>query len=712
MGLIFNFLSVMDDKKTINKEEKVSIVILNWNGKNDTNECLYSLKNINYKNYEIIVIDNGSTDGSVQFLKREYQNIILIENKRNLGFTGGNNVGIKRALKNGAKYVVLLNNDTIVDKDVIKEMINIYAINPNIGLIGPKVLYYDDPAKIWCAGGHYSKFLGKGKMYGHQAKMKTSFSNIEKVDWISFCVVMIKAEVFENIGLLDNDFFFTSEDLDFCRRAVRKGFICMYTPKAIVRHKISKDSGGLDGPFNIYYQVRNTLLFYKKNRPTIGFIVSFLYYTFISLTYRVLTFIFKGYFSRSKFFIYAFIDFFSGNYGVGKLSNKIISNMKKEKERVKKIGINTRYLQRKQSGIERYIEELIVHLGVIDKENKYILFFNKHAQIPKLPLPDNFRILTSRLPTKNLWIRILWEHIFLWYEIKKNKIDVFHGPAFFVPLLKPKNCKYVITVHDITFVKFPETFTLGTRLYYKLLFPHSLKLADVIITDSESTKNDLIKEYNLYKKNTKVVYLGISPNFLTKLKKEKLDEVKIKYNLPNKYFLFTGVLSPRKNVEKIIEVFSRLKQKEEYKGYKLIIVGRRGWLFENIFNKVKQLNLEEEVEFIDYVPEKDLPAIYNLADLFLFPSLYEGFGFPILEAMAQDTPVITSNISSMPEVAGNAAILVDPKNTEEIESAIEKLRKIPNLRESLIKKGSLQVKKFKWQKTAEKTKQIYDEITK
>jgi len=698
-------------KERNDHKPKVSIIVLNWNGKQDTIGCLESLKKITYKNYEIILVDNGSDDGSADYFEKNYPYVTLLKNKENLGFTGGNNVGIQYALKEGSDYIMLLNNDTIVDSNIINSCLNAFIQDEKLGLVGPKVVYYSNPENIWCAGCSYNPILGRAVMYGTFSKKK-DFEKEERVDWISFCVVMIKREVFEAIGFLDDNFFSSYEDLDFCLRSKKKGYLCGYAPSTVVKHKIAQDWGGLDNPLYIYYQVRNALLCMRKNRSLLGFCIFFGTYLCISIVRRMYRLYSVGKADHIKYIYMGIYDFLKGNYKTGVLSEKIRRQRDKGRKGALRIGINGRYLQRRMSGIERYVVEIIEHLGAIDKRNLYSIFFNKDADVPKLDVGRNFDIEVSDFPTKQRTLRLFWEHVFLWYEIKKNNLDIFHGPAFFVPLFKPKGCKYITTVHDITFVKYPQAFTFGTILYYKLLFPRSLRLADVIITDSVSTKDDIIEKYKINCEKIKVVYLGISKNFLEKQKREKKEAIKKKYALPDKYFLFTGVLSPRKNVEKLIDAFADLIKEEGYRDYKLLIVGRKGWLYGAIFKKVEDLHIKDDVLFIEHIPEEELPVFYQLAQIYLFPSLYEGFGLPILEAMASGCPVITSNVSSMPEVAGDAAILINPLDKKELLAAIKQVMENKMLQKQMREKGHIQVQKFSWQKAAEETKAVYENLTK
>ncbi|MEK6921881.1 MAG: glycosyltransferase [Nanoarchaeota archaeon] len=889
-------------------EPAVSIIILNWNGREETKKCLDSLKKIQYHNYNVILVDNGSKDGSAEYFERHYPHVELIKHKENLGFTGGVNRGILVALKKKeTEYIFLLNNDCIVDPLFLKELVVVGEEATENGIIGPKLYYYSLPHLIWSAGGTYIPWLGKPRVRGINKEDTPEFNKKCKVDWMTGCT-LIKKSVFDKIGLFDEDYFSNYEDVDFSFRARNAGFSIYYVPTSLIYHKVAKDWGGVDNPLYIYYQTRNNLLFIKKNIQFPTCILSYFTFFTISFPKRLIPFTLSGESKKVKAIFFGVTDFLKGRYhkterdlfhrqkskkrlriGINftqeskstnfphvftkirenennvydyvsyyyktkegsqdestiqkkdniidkpllvnfslrilweifiaalffknqqldllhsdsyilplfkprlsvitintklddnipywrrlvlsytlhatlKNADMVITDSKeirkwlvsslgtnlrkvfvlekgKEAEQIMHlydrlldrdqeqaytentlpqniqysnltIGINARYLQRSLSGIERYSIELISSLNTINTKNDYLLFLNKDAPLPKLPQNDHCKSIISAFPTKQRFLRLLWEHVYLFYEIKKYNVSVFHGPAFFVPILKPKNCKYVITVHDITFVKYPQAFTLGTRLYYTLLFPRSLHLADAIITDSESTKKDIIQEYKINSDKIHTIYLGVSDGFLKKYTNQKVEEIKKKYRLSDKFFLFTGVLSPRKNIHTTLEAFHYLKKEEEYKDYKFLIIGRKGWLYRDIFTKVAQLHLEDAVSFIEYVSEEELPLFYTLAEIYLFPSLYEGFGLPILEAMASGCPVITSNVSSMPEVASDAALLINPTSVEELIAAIKQITTNKQLRANLQKKGYEQVKKFSWKKTAEQTAAIYELVLK
>lgn len=242
---------------------KVFIIILNWNGWKDTLECLKSLKHNNYP-CRIVVVDNGSTDESVERLE-DIEGIDFLSLKSNWGFSGGNNFGIKYALREGADYVLLLNNDTIVDKNFLKELMREAEKNPRAGLLGAKIYYHDEPEKIWFAGGEIS-FLGKGTHIGVNEIDKGQYDQVKEVEYITGCCLLVKKEVTDKIGFLDEDYFLYYEDTDYSWRARKAGYDCLFVPRAKIWHKCSAAS--VEGSASyIYYSARNRLLLLRKNAP-------------------------------------------------------------------------------------------------------------------------------------------------------------------------------------------------------------------------------------------------------------------------------------------------------------------------------------------------------------------------------------------------------------------------------------------------------------
>ncbi|MEK7377033.1 MAG: glycosyltransferase family 1 protein, partial [Candidatus Margulisiibacteriota bacterium] len=334
-----------------------------------------------------------------------------------------------------------------------------------------------------------------------------------------------------------------------------------------------------------------------------------------------------------------------------------------------RIAINARLLNCPDFGIRTYLKCLTDHLVKNDGQNEYVLLSDKKQNK-------------------------LWEHLYLAGIVNRGGFDVFHSPDHVLPLPRVK-CKTVITVHDLSFVKHPELFGAGKRIYKRFIAPYSVKRADKVIAVSQNTKNDIVKLYKTDPAKITVVYNGAGNEFFKIGDKDVLDQARNKYGLTDNYILFVGTIEPRKNIINLIKAF---KKSAATRG--LVIVGKKGWLSDPIIREIKDHNGADKILWIDNVETKDLPALYSMASLLVYPSLYEGFGLPILEAMACGVPVITSNISSMPEVAGDAAVLIDPNGIDEIAKAIKDVLGDEHLRQSLISKGYQQAKKFSWEKCA------------
>ncbi len=277
---------------------KVSIVIVNWNGCDVTRECLCSLSGIDYPNCEIVLVDNGSVDGSPDKLATEFPNITVICNKENLGFTGGNNVGMRCALERKTDYILLLNNDTVVAPDFLSELICVAESDERIGILNPKIYYFDPPTKVWYAGGSYSQWRGISTHTGDGKSNNPRFDKLREVTFITGCAFLIKANVIQKIGLLDERFFYTCEDTDWSIRALNAGFKGVYVPVSVIWHKQSFDVKRNAGKsFRDFYNIRNIILLARKHArpyhwPTLSLSLG------VMLAYRTIGYTIRGEFER------------------------------------------------------------------------------------------------------------------------------------------------------------------------------------------------------------------------------------------------------------------------------------------------------------------------------------------------------------------------------------------------------------------------------
>ena len=376
------------------------------------------------------------------------------------------------------------------------------------------------------------------------------------------------------------------------------------------------------------------------------------------------------------------------------------------------IGIDIRMLaQGMQTGVEEYVVNLLANMLSLNPNIKFKLFYNGYRKTELnydwLKLP-NVELVQFNIPNK-----ILDTSLYFLNYPKINKllkgIDVFFSPHIFLSATSQK-CKSVVTFHDLSFEKYPEFYSNSKNYWHFSMNPKKqARRADKIIAVSESTKNDLVELYKINPEKIKVIYSGVSLESGIWNFEFRVTKVKEKYNLPEKYILYLGTLEPRKNIIGLIKAFeifkTKFKSRRRHSGmspsrFKLIIAGSKGWLYKNIFKTIENSPVKNDIIFTGFIDDEDKSVLYSLADLFIYPSFYEGFGFPPLEAMACGTPVITSNVSSIPETVGDAAITVNPYNLDELYRAMEMVLSDENLKNNLIKKGFAQAKKFSWQKCA------------
>lgn len=352
------------------------------------------------------------------------------------------------------------------------------------------------------------------------------------------------------------------------------------------------------------------------------------------------------------------------------------------------IGIEAERANNKvKTGAEHYVKELIQHLAKIDSQNEYILYLQTQPQDWFLKLPKNFKLKIMPFPKFWTQLRVSWE--MLWYAP-----DVLFVPASTLPLIHPKS---VYTEHDVAWIYYPEIFTWYMRQFHRIFSWLARASSTKIISISESTKKDLVNYYHINPEKIVVVPHGYTKT--ENINHELPQELRSK--LPEKYILFLSTLQPRKNLEVLIDAFRELKTEDSSILHKLVVVGKPGWKFQTILRKIDEN--KDIVVYLGHVADNDRWPIYRGADMFIHPSLYEGFGMWILEAFECGTPVAVSNNSSLPEVGGDAALYFDPKNKQEIKEVIIKILSDENLRQDMIAKGKQQLAKFSWEKCARET---------
>jgi glycosyltransferase involved in cell wall biosynthesis len=366
-----------------------------------------------------------------------------------------------------------------------------------------------------------------------------------------------------------------------------------------------------------------------------------------------------------------------------------------------KIGIDaSRVALEQKTGTENYTFRLIESIKNLDLVNKYILYFNK--------TPKYFEISQNNVSTRVIPMTRFWTQFRLAIECLLNPPDILFVPAHTIPVIRRSGMKTIVTVHDLGAEFLAEYHQFPQKLYLNWSTKYVAKFATHLIAVSEATKKDLVREMNVDPKRITVVPEAVDLGFYYERGKNEVEQVKKELGITKNYLLFIGTIQPRKNLLRLIEAFSKIGDKK----LELILAGKPGWLFEEIYAAPKKFGIEDRVKFVGYVKDEQLPALYSGAEAFVFPSLYEGFGLPILESMACGVPVLTSRTSSMPEVSGGNAVLVNPNKTSEITRGIQTLIKDRSLYKKLSDSGKRWANQFTWERTARETIGVFERVGK
>jgi glycosyltransferase involved in cell wall biosynthesis len=390
------------------------------------------------------------------------------------------------------------------------------------------------------------------------------------------------------------------------------------------------------------------------------------------------------------------------------------------------IAIDGRTITSQTTGIGQYTYNLVKTILSIDTENKYILFLSE----PQNDIQAKNLIKINIEGYERMILNRYWENFLLPKYLQLYSVQVYFSPAYALPFLPrinryfpfipplfnldyyfntKKKVKYVVTIHDVITYVCPQYFTPKMRMWQSLFVPNVVKLADHIITVSETTKNDLLKLFHVDPKKISAIAPWFNTQFKPIVDESIKRNVRERYKLPKKFILYLGTIEPRKNILGIIKAYTMLPKILQNE-FTLVIAGGIGWYAENIIEEITKLKTTHNIILPGYIRHEDLPVLYTLASVFVFPSFYEGFGSPPLESMACGTPVITSNNSAMPEAVGNAAILIDPSDTTALSKSIENILTDDNLSNSYRTLGFQRVQQFNPKKLAEETIQLFSKL--
>jgi|AntRauTorcE11897_2_1112592.scaffolds.fasta_scaffold06102_3 glycosyltransferase involved in cell wall biosynthesis len=393
------------------------------------------------------------------------------------------------------------------------------------------------------------------------------------------------------------------------------------------------------------------------------------------------------------------------------------------------IGIDVRTLMdRYYSGVSTYSLNLIQELLKTDKDNNYILYYNSAKKINLPDLEGEYKVVGTKYPNKIF--NYILQKTLAWPKLDKvlGDVDIFLAPHYnFLSL--SSGTKKILTIHDLSFLRYPEFFSARKNFWHRAInikkLAHSM---DMIVAVSENTKQDIVELLGVKEDKVRLIYSGLETrfqdmalslergDFKTEENKKKLEAVREKYKLPNNYILSLSNLEPRKNLETLISAYSKMRDNNNLKdnsdilNIKLVICGAKGWKYKNIFKTIEESKYRDDIIYTSYIENKDKAYIYKQAKLFVYPSFYEGFGFPPLEAMAAGVPVIASFSSSLPEIIDKAGVLIDPKSSDELEMAMTNILTNRDLKDYYIDKGLKRVKDFSWQRTAENYVKLFNDL--
>jgi glycosyltransferase involved in cell wall biosynthesis len=350
----------------------------------------------------------------------------------------------------------------------------------------------------------------------------------------------------------------------------------------------------------------------------------------------------------------------------------------------------------RSAGVHQYIYQLLRHLCLADDGLRYTVLLGEGELPPDVALTW----LRSRWPTSRAAVRVAWEQLVQPWALRRIEADLVHGPAFIGPLLAP--CPVVVTIHDLSFIRFPALFRPVNRLYLTVLTRLSARCAQRLIAVSLHAAAETTRLLGVPQERIDVVYHGVDPVFRP-LPADQVAAFRRRQGMPDRFVLFVGTLEPRKNLVRLVEAFARIRDGRT----RLVLAGGKGWLYGELFARVEGLGLQGEVVFPGYVNNDDLYLWYNAATALAYPSVYEGFGLPVLEAQACGTPVLTSDVSSLPEAAGDAALLVDPYDVEALATGLGRMLTDESLRLELRERGLVHAERFSWPRTAQQTARVY-----
>ena len=675
-----------------------SIIIINYNLSNEVKNCINSLISIFSKStFEIILVDNHSEDKSIinianHFSNQSNLNFTFYQTEENLGFGNACNLAAKVAK---APILFFLNPDTIISTDIFENVNHQFNLDRKIGIIGLNV----SESKIFdfSAGYFPNPILESFNIISLGRIIEALFMKIRaqlnkeknlRVQWVMGAALFIRKELFELVDAFDSQYFLYFEEMDLCKKVIQKEWDVRYLSNLKVKH-----IGSVSTKKNYYFFTKmfykGKLLFLRKHGTKFKF--NF-YKSLLSLHFNIQLFFWGIFKSKRRAKVRGKIRAFR------EVSKNINSPEKITKSTYfkKKVVINLLMIRSKIAGGGKYAQKIVESLSKIDDQNDYYLFVSEQGKQNFEINSPNFHFKIASFNPDSVLVRIFWEQLILPIKIFRIKPDVIFTPTVATPLLY--NGNFLTTIHDLAY-KSKTKYSLLRRIYVKFVTLISAKKSSTIFTVSNFSKAEIEKEFKLKEPNIILTYNGVEDIFFKEYDEEEKYNFIKKYNLKNNFILYVGAIEPGKNLDKLFEAFAKLLKIITFE-IELVITAGMGWNQEFVLENLNKLGIQDKVHFLPYISEKELPILYKTSAMLAYLSSYEGFGIPVLEALAAGTPVLTSDSAAIAEFAGDSVVSVNPENIDLITSNMLRILTDKKFVQSKIKIGNQVAQNFRWDNSA------------